>query len=788
MRKLWEKLYVCAFVASVLGGGGCSHLIASDAEKPVFKAAEAVIVEPDKLTNWEQYAVADLRKCIGQVVGKEFKVVKESEVPADAKAAIYVGMTNAAKAAGIDWTKLMSQEYRIKAIPGKMFIVGGSSVGTTYGVYDFLQRQCVFYFLTPDECNLVPNTPDLSVTAQDITWKPQMWVRTIEHAMNNGYKYPVAKKYWDDYGRHSRWQFFEPDVEPQYWLSGQVFDCHTFYKYVQPEKYFKDHPEYFSAHPNGKRAYQPAGQLCLSNPDVLKITLASLEAFIEKDRKARPTKYPTMYELSQEDNTSFICCCPECKKIADQYGGDSGLVIWFVNQVAREIARKYPDVHLRTFAYVSSEKPPTGIKPEKNVVVRYCDLYSKCSHQYPLTNAFNHAHGQDTLLKDWCAMTPNVELWDYMLYGGTFPEISVDALAADAKFFHEIGMNRIFMESECLPNSPQPFYDLHLFIMTQMYYDPSQNLEKLIDVFCQGYYGKAAKEMREYIDLLRKIIATNPPESVPAWHARAFKWLNPDNLEKFTQMLKTALAKDSDAKVRARISNELANVSYARMKIYRTLPGSGNQFKSACDDYRAAMKEAPYLRLDSEKNLKARAASAENAIALMSLTFDDLPAELAKVPSSDMICVGNRQLSFDPNAKCVKDPDSTMPYAGVWKFDRPQGGPVNAGVYDTVSKMNFPATIHAEKAQDEKYHWYKLEKPIRIGRGAIFYMKDWNLGFFFNDFYTECDGMAVDPNWYDLWVSIKVAGPGYVKDSTRKNGLYLDRAALVRVPPPTDKR
>ena len=76
----------------------------------------------------------------------------------------------------------------------------------------------------------------------------------------------------------------------------------------------------------------------------------------------------------------------------------------FVNRLARRAGEKYPGVVIRTFAYVSSDVPPKGgIVPEPNVIIWYCDLYSKCDDMLPLTHPFNSR--SLGLLREWSALT-----------------------------------------------------------------------------------------------------------------------------------------------------------------------------------------------------------------------------------------------------------------------------------------------------------------------------------------------------------------------------------------------
>lgn len=111
---------------------------------------------------------------------------------------------------------------------------------------------------------------------------------------------------------------------------------HTFYPLMPPAEFFDKHPEYYSLI-NGKRVHQvnknnrkELAQLCLSNKNVLKI--------VTKRIKDKIRVYPEhlIYDVSQNDYYN-PCECDKCQAIVKKEGEESGLMIWFVNQVAEAI-------------------------------------------------------------------------------------------------------------------------------------------------------------------------------------------------------------------------------------------------------------------------------------------------------------------------------------------------------------------------------------------------------------------------------------------------------------------
>ena len=121
-----------------------------------------------------------------------------------------------------------------------------------------------------------------------------------------------------------------------------------------PSEYFHDHPEYFSLR-DGKRQSGYA-QLCLSNPEVLQICIDKI-----KDVMRSEPDY-LIYSMEQADNRLF-CECDECAALVEKYGGQSGIMVWFVNQVADAVKDEFPDKFIGTFAYQYTRHAPKDIVP-----------------------------------------------------------------------------------------------------------------------------------------------------------------------------------------------------------------------------------------------------------------------------------------------------------------------------------------------------------------------------------------------------------------------------------------
>jgi len=89
--------------------------------------------------------------------------------------------------------------------------------------------------------------------------------------------------------------------------------CHSFEYLVPIDTYYQEHPEYYSFTGDARVGGQYKGQLCLTNPDVLKIVTGTVLKWI--------AAYPEfkIISVSQNDNTNY-CKCPNCAAVDAEEG------------------------------------------------------------------------------------------------------------------------------------------------------------------------------------------------------------------------------------------------------------------------------------------------------------------------------------------------------------------------------------------------------------------------------------------------------------------------------------
>lgn len=763
-----------------------------------LRVSDAVVVAPDaflerptpgSVARWGGGAATDLTNALSRIVGKPIPLYRESQAPAEAKAVIYLGDVAAARAAGMARRPFPNLGFYTKATEGRVFIWAKTATGVSYGVTDFLDRFCDYRQMTiSGDDPFVPN-PGLTVPECNVTDRPSIYSRSVYCSCGPEDSGPRTKFGLEGdrsvYPRRMRLHFRTEDMDGPDRVSQQMKGMHSLYDYLPPEKYFKEHPEYYSMGEDGQRHGVPNAnsQICFTNPDVYRLVYEALEGFVRADREAYPDDPPTVYDITQMDSCDYLCLCPECRKVIAKYdrkgghkdGGDAGLQLEFVNRLARQIREKYPDVKLRTFAYVSTEQVPKGIVPEPNVIIWLCDLYMHSNHMLPLSHPLNLP--RQKIIDDWRAIALRLEIWDYMLYGThysrgrMFPEVNVDAIAEDARYFHEIGLKRYFMEVEY---DGQVFYELNSYVLSRFLWRPDADLERCIDEYCE-VYGAGATKMREAIDLVRQATRTQVPKDAGDFMNRIIPWRNVDFYEQLRQPVAAAYALAQKPVEKARIANVLSCIDN---ELAHMRGGTATErAKANADEANALAEKLEFVTFEID-DPTARTAAVERNRArirrqkeLDELAFTDMPTGL-KAGADGVFCIDWRRFHGQKTVSVADDAVSETGKTILIEPGKYTDPKFECGTYDYTSKESAYFFVDLPE-EDFSYRWVKAGTG-HIARQPVFWFGGWwgliDLGHAF----ISCDGAPKDLNWFDVWVSV-----------SRQDGrLRLDRLVLSRTDPP----
>ena len=378
------------------------------------------------------------------------------------------------------------ESFTYQTVGKDLLIWGGSQRGTMYGVFAFLERELGIHWLTP-KCTVLPTHHSWKLRKLNHSEKPFLDFRYSNYFVASN----VPQ--WSAHTRENmKWS---PTIN-EYGNIEAYWGAHTMGEFVTTKEFFGSHPEYFCLR-DGKR-YGGYGQLCLSNPEVLEVCKTRLMQFMRRNPNYR------IYSLSQNDNFLF-CQCDKCKAIEDQYGGHSGLIVWFVNQVADAVKQEFPDKFVGTFAYQYSRQPPTGIKPRENVVIRLCSI--ECCFAHPLDAGCPQNEKFMCDLKGWAELAPHLFIWDYIVdyaqYIAPWPNFQV--LGPNIKVFGNNKAIGIFEEAQ-YQSAGAEFDEMKAWTVNQLLWNPDQDVDSLVNIFVKGYYGKAAPYIKEYYDLCQSLV------------------------------------------------------------------------------------------------------------------------------------------------------------------------------------------------------------------------------------------------------------------------------------------
>ena len=449
-----------------------------------------IVVGDDAITS-ESTAAKELSDYLAKITGAQFPVVSEADVPAR-KQRIMVGQTVGVRELlpRVDWDSLGHDGIVIKTSGDRLLLAGGRPRGTLYAVYTFLEDVVGCRWWTSTE-EYFPRRPTLSIPRPDITYVPALKYRETSYQGVSERFLDVrrAPEFAVKLKSNGHFQRIPNELGGNYELIGW---CHTFNQLLPPDKYFEQHPEWYSEI-GGQRTFRQASdsQLCLTNVEMRKeLTRAVLEA-IRKNPKAG------IVSVSQNDGHGE-CQCADCAAAAQREGSASGPLLALVNAVAEEVDQEFPGFLVETLAYHWTRKPPLYVRPRRNVLIRLAGL--ECDFAQPVDSQANASYRDD--VKAWSAIAPNIFIWHYVANYANYnqPHPNIFNIGRDVRFFVDNRAVGVFVEGDGV--SPVgDFVRLRAWVVAHMLWDPAQDPVELAREFTDGYYGPAGRHIFDYLKL-----------------------------------------------------------------------------------------------------------------------------------------------------------------------------------------------------------------------------------------------------------------------------------------------
>jgi hypothetical protein len=519
--------------AHILADGGKSDfaiVIAADASPPVRKAAN------------------EIRSHLTQATGADLPIVKDTaEQPSRA---ILVGRSAHLEnvAPELQRHAFAPEAFAIRSVGEHIVIVGGEPRGTLYGAYRFLEDVAGVRWFTHDVTR-VPEQPLLAVEPLDIEDAPAL-----------EYREPFFREAFDgDWSARNRSNSANAGLTAEHGgkvkYGARAF-VHTFDVLVPVAKYFKEHPEYFSLI-DGKRTDDHT-QLCLTNPDVLKLAIEGVRQWIKDDPEAN------IFSVSQNDWYN-PCQCDGCKEIDEREESHAGTMLWFVNQVADAIADEAPHVAIDTLAYQYTRKPPKTITPRPNVIVRLCSIECCFAHSLESDCPENKAFVAD--IEGWRPICDRLYIWDYVTnfrhYVLPWPNFGV--LGPNVRFFARNNVVGLFEQGSYAQGGVGEFAELRSYVLAKLLWNPDVDEYALRDEFLGGVFGNVAPIIKQYHDLIHE------PVKDPGMHIHIFcehdnGHIPDDVVAKGEELLAEAEAKAESDAVRRQVEKAHLPIQYVRIR------------------------------------------------------------------------------------------------------------------------------------------------------------------------------------------------------------------------------
>lgn len=467
---------------------------------------EHKIILPEGSSDILQFAGHEFALFFREAAGRTLSLITDGDF--NGGYFISIGNTSVLKNSGFSYDKNYGRDgVNIFCKDGNLYIIGGSEQACCYGVYVYFEKVFNLKIFTESLWSIEKNG-EYDFKDFSISEKPDVPYRMIaRYDLEDGPLEQMMRfrtgdrwKLWATYG-------------------------HTFYYVIPVEKYYNEHPEWFSTYNNEKR--KPEGewdwQACVTNE-------AFREEYVER-LKDYIREYPeAIYvSVSQNDGGQTPCKCPKCMESYRRNRNNwSGVYIEFANYVARKITKwlneEMPEradkMRFSLLSYGITSFPPVGdgeeepyAKCDDNVAVFFAPIIGNRATAYTDETQYvdfgdweigNRKTGR--WLKGWLKCAKIVDIWSYAVdYCNYLQPYNMWNTVKENLVEFKDRNGQLYFEESTHKEPMTNFGDLKRYVESRLMWDTSLNLNELVTDFMKAYYGIAGwKKIYEYFNLMNR--------------------------------------------------------------------------------------------------------------------------------------------------------------------------------------------------------------------------------------------------------------------------------------------
>ncbi len=754
----------------------------------------------------EKTASEELCNYIEKTLSISLPIVSENE--ADGKC-IYVGHTEYAKKNGI--LGKSKENWIMKMADGNLVLTGGvkrGERGIIYSVYHFIEDFLGVRWWNPYEED-VPALDSLSLeddfyregTPHFVLRKPifnrplgEEGVRTFSHIVRT--RTNMVSEFDDDVPDGA----YNPEIRMFGDVAhyGRPHHCHVMGKLFPKDETYAEHPEWFAWNKAEEKRIRD-GHRCFSNEEFVKTVICKLLKTIEEDIarcEKEGTEFPYCYALSPDDipGTEAFCQCPECEKIINE-AGYGGYCLRFINRIAREVRKVYPFVKIEHLAYFTFIEPPKDATiPEKNVVVRLANIYVDVLRD--INSVSNRRYKR--LLSEWsdiCKKTGSeLHVWEYMFNMRlNYPLPIFYRMKDTIKAFEDCGVTGVFVEIE---EHLSDMWELNKYVLAHLLEDPDSDVDVMVKDFTDRYYGAAGKEVRKYLELLKKTSEKHIATVYCCLEDSPFNYIDAECAIKASEILDRAEKMIGDeSPYRARLNWLRKSLDGVILMKYNDLKRADEKFKFDVNELRerviSALSEYAKLPLNVKHSWRIPIEEAyfkslpheEKKLEIPEILKGENEEDIYQLPIKNMFGFTGIDDNLSASGSVVKlTPEIAAPFG--WgidarptsKFAKDKRG-VKFSLYQnekTVSELS----LYKEDFDNNGYRLYKIGTVQNIGSNPDTALVFYVLGAVSISLSALSVTFPMDA--CDVYLSLRASGELYGGNPSDENAIYFDRVIIVR--------